>query len=353
MDYGKEAYLQVEQLVKRIKSLEKANSRSEEKEIDLSFKVYIEGNVEKTISFYSEEEGEGRLYAEIPSTAQIWLNSNQLLNDGGIVDGNFIFKKGNNSIRIAFAYSSGENVDCLIKVYGSVENRLIGRFLLPIGGDYYSFSDGDYFSVYKVGESLPQVALYGVSSAAARYDGEKIVVVYIDSSGNISMEKWLQGEKFSYASVPGKAYGKFTLNVKNGRTYLYGVRGNYLWSGLIGADGTLVDSKTGLRAKDVAFGYFGYADGGLLVTDVDGNIVACILSASDPRNILRTVGLGKKNNANFFVSGVTFGKNGDVVLLNYDGNKFTDGGIVGIGDEMIKTDDGNKVVRVGREIKII
>ena len=84
---------------------------------------------------------------------------------------NFIFKKGNNSIRIAFAYSSGENVDCLIKVYGSVENRLIGRFLLPIGGDYYSFSDGDYFSVYKVGESLPQVALYGVSSAAARYLG--------------------------------------------------------------------------------------------------------------------------------------------------------------------------------------
>lgn len=351
-DYGKEAYLKVEELMKRIKALEAENS-GEEREIDLSFDIFINGSVEKTVDFYSYEEGEGGIYVEIPSDAQLYLNGTILPSVDGVVEGVFPFKKGKNSIRSVFAQSVGENVSCIIKVSGKVEDRLIGRLLCPVGGDYYSYSDGDYYAVYKIGENSPALTLYGVGYASARYEDGEIVVAFTDEVGNMTIRRYDLIGRYTSRSVSGNNYGKFAIRTEGERIYLYGIKGNYLWAGFIGDNGSIVDSKTGLRAKEVAFGNFGAAAKGLLVTDVDGNIGACVLSSVDPLTVSSRIGVGIKNNADFYNDGISYSKDGSAFLLLFRGNKFSAAGEICVADEAIKTESGRTVVRKGRKIQIL
>ena len=352
-DYGKEAYFKLEELMHRVKAIEEKQEGPSFKTLDLSFGIYIGQGAKKTLVFTATGEQNGKIEAQIPHLQSVKLNGENISATGGIINGNFGFLNGENTVEILFDASLSGWEDCPFTVSGFLDNRHIERHIYAVGENYYAYADGDYFAVYEIGNDIPKVNVYGVKKASAYYADGIITLVYKKNDGEALLDIYSEADGRSFYVVYDLDYSEFAIRAVDDKIYIYGIKGNYLWTGRLYLNGITARRNAGVRAKNLAVGDTPDTGGKLLVTDITGNACVLGLSSSDRVSIVSKKGVGRKANAVFSNDGIWFYREGAIYSLVENGGRFYENGPVCVADEAVVTPTGRKILLKDREIEII
>ncbi|MBQ7642913.1 MAG: hypothetical protein IJS67_03325 [Clostridia bacterium] len=353
-DYGKAAYLRLDEIEKRIAALESKKTENPYTEVDFSFKSYLSSGAFRTATVYADGEQTADIFTECAdSLFSVTVNSVEVASNVSSFTGKIPLKDGKNLIRYDFASADGV-AEVELKISGFIDNRLIARDLRAIGGQFYTYADEDAFYVFKVGTALPVVKLYGVASAAATFCANSVFVCIIDGSGALRVNRYTSGGTLAFTTVGTGAFRKCLVNVSGGVVRIYAVKGSYLHTGTMSAGGDISITRTAVRASDISLRT---VDGTtyLLVKDIDGVVCLCAMNGLGTALTAR-YSAGKLENAtiSFSAGGVSvwYGKGGAVFEKYLSSGKFVLGGVVARADCAVKTDGGTIIELTGGEITV-
>lgn len=357
-DYGKAAFLRLEELERRVSALERPVKTPEYSVSDYSFDLFVNRYSMKKEEIYCDFAHEITLNAAMDFSGGYGMtfNGESVPLSGGGFSGTLMAKEGKNVLGFEFSSSGVALAKATVTVGGYTEKRLIDRRLSAIGGDFYSYKDGDSFGIFQAGADRPTLLLYNVYSASADYSESGIFVSTVTRSGDLTVARYNESGTLVFVARADRKCVSAAVRVINGRVMIYSVTANSLFIGEISDGGVVTGQRTNIRAAAVSARTVGQRTY-LLVEDVDGTVSVLTLSALDPARVSARKTVGRVKNARLFsyggAVGVSYLLGGAVVGKKLVGDALTAETVLCVADEAVMLDSGAIVARTGREINIL